>query len=161
MGKWDWGCEWRHARKWWAGILGDFEKKAVSWDLTLDEASWDSDLCESSWVYGMCRAVVGSVSWDPTLGETRWDLKQGGANWFLSLGVASPVGAYGMRRAFVGSDATVSIVKIVSLSLSSCRKIKLKKSISYRNYRKSSVFRDSYAYERSTHPYICVVVLWL
>ena len=34
------GCEWRHARKRWAGILDDFEKKAVSWDLTLDEASW-------------------------------------------------------------------------------------------------------------------------
>ena len=31
---------------------------------------------------------------------------------------------YGMRRAFVGLDGTVSIVKIVSLSLSSCRKTK-------------------------------------
>ena len=69
------GREWRHARKRWGGILGDFEKKAVSWDLTLDEASW-----------------------------------------FLSLGEASPVGDYGMRRAFVWSDGTVSIVKIVSLS---------------------------------------------
>ena len=37
--------------------------------------------------------------------------------------------AYGMPRAFVGSDGTVSIVKIVCLSLSSCRKTKLKKSI--------------------------------
>ena len=42
------GCEWRHAWKWWAGILGDFEKKAVSWDLTLDEASWDPTLGEAS-----------------------------------------------------------------------------------------------------------------
>ena len=32
------GCEWRHARKRWAGEFGDFEKD-VSWDLTLGEAS--------------------------------------------------------------------------------------------------------------------------
>ena len=31
-------CEWRHARKRWAGEFGDF-KKEVSWDLTLGEAS--------------------------------------------------------------------------------------------------------------------------
>ena len=38
MGK---GCGWRHARKWGAGNFGDFWKKAVSWDLTLDRpASW-------------------------------------------------------------------------------------------------------------------------
>ena len=49
------------------------------------------------------------VSWDPTLGR------------------ASPAGGYGMRSAFVGSDSTVSIVKIVSLS--SCRKTKVKKLI--------------------------------
>ena len=59
------GCEWRHARKRWAEIFGDFEK---------------------------------DVSWDPTLGQ------------------ASPAGGYGMRSVFVGSDRTVSIVKIVSLS---------------------------------------------
>ena len=38
------------------------------------------------------------VCWDPTLGR------------------ASPAGGYGMHSAFVGSDSTVSIVKIVSLS---------------------------------------------
>ena len=38
------------------------------------------------------------VSWDPILGQ------------------ASPAGGYGMRSAFVGSDSTASIVKIVSLS---------------------------------------------
>ena len=59
------GCEWRHARKQWAVIFGDFEKE-VSWDLT--------------------------------------------------LGRDSPAGGYGMRSAFVGSDSTVSIVKIVCLS---------------------------------------------
>ena len=36
----------------------------------------------------------------------------------LTLGEVSPAGGYGMRRTFVGSDGTVSIVKIVSLSLS-------------------------------------------
>ena len=50
------GCEWRHARKWWAGNFGDFWKKqsveiwlwarpveielwARIWDLNLDEGS--------------------------------------------------------------------------------------------------------------------------
>ena len=42
------GCEWRHARKQWAGILGDFEKKAVGWDLSLGEASWFLSLGEAS-----------------------------------------------------------------------------------------------------------------
>ena len=38
------------------------------------------------------------VRWDPTLGQS------------------SPAGGYGMSSAFVGSDSTVSIVQIVSLS---------------------------------------------
>ena len=34
--KWDWGCEWRHARKRWVGILRYFEKKHLVeiWDWT-------------------------------------------------------------------------------------------------------------------------------
>ena len=44
-----------------------------------------------------------------------WDLKLGEMSWFLSLGEGSPAEAYGMRRAFVGSDGTVSIIKTVSL----------------------------------------------
>ena len=56
----DWGCEWRHARKRWAGILGFFEKKAVSWDLDLDE---------SSCLLRDARAFVGLVSWELTLDE--------------------------------------------------------------------------------------------
>ena len=64
------------------------------------------------------------VSWDPTLGRAR------------------PTGSYGMRSAFVGSDSTVSIVKIVSLS--SCQKTKVKKliNVSYLNNGESPVFRD-------------------
>ena len=50
--KWDWGCEWRPARKRWAGILGYFEKKAVSWDL---------DQLESSCLLWVC-VHVGWVS---------------------------------------------------------------------------------------------------
>ena len=65
-----------------------------------------------------------AVSWDLTLDKASWDLNLGEASWFLSLGKASPVGAYGMHRAFVGSDGTVSIVKIVSLSLSLWQKPK-------------------------------------
>ena len=46
--KWDWGCEWCHARKRWAGDFRLFlKKKAVSWDLNLDEASWFSNLVEA------------------------------------------------------------------------------------------------------------------
>ena len=40
------GCEWRHARKRWAGILGDFEKKQLI--EMVDEASWYSGLGKSS-----------------------------------------------------------------------------------------------------------------
>ena len=85
-------------------ILGDFWKKAVSWDLRLDEASW-----------------------------------------FSGLGEARP-GQLGLRDAprVVGSDGTVSIVEIVSLS-PRVENLKIKKviKVSYLNYRESSVFRDS------------------
>ena len=66
----------------------------------------------------------------------------------------------------VGSDGTVSIVKIVSLS-SRVERLKFKKviKVSYLNYRESSVFRvfrDSYAYERFTDPYnLRISLLWL
>ena len=55
----------------------------------------------------------------------------------------------------VGSDGTVSIVKIVCVS-PRVENLKVKKviKVSYLNYRESSVFRDSYAYERFTYPYI-------
>ena len=50
-----------------------------------------------------------------------------------------------MRSAFVGSDSTVSIVEIVSLSPSSCGETKVKKliNVSHLNYGESSVFRIS------------------
>ena len=51
----------------------------------------------------------------------------------------------------VGSDRTVSIVKSVSLSLVSKTKLKKSINVSYLNYRESSVFRDSYAYEHFTY----------
>ena len=60
--------------------------------------------------------------------EVSWDLSLGEASGDSNLGDASQVGAYGMRRSFVGSDGTVSIVKIVSLSLSPrVEKLKVKK----------------------------------
>ena len=68
--------------------------------------------------------------------DVRWDPTQGRA---------SPAGGYGMWSTFVGSDSTVSIVKIVSLSLSSCQKTKVKKLINvlYLNNGELSVFRTS------------------
>ena len=79
------GCEWRHARKWWAGNFGDFWKK--------------TQLVE---IWTLARAVQ--------------------------------LGLHGMRRPFVGSDGTVSIVKIVSLS-PRVENLKLKKliNLSYLN----------------------------
>ena len=63
----------------------------------------------------------------------------------------------GLRDAphVVGSDGTVNIVKIVSLS-PRVENLKVKKviKVSYLNERKSSVFRDSFAYERFIYPYI-------
>ena len=64
----------------------------------------------------------------------------------------------GLRDAprVVRSDGTVSIVKIVSLSLSPrVENLKVKKVISFiPEPRESSVFRDSYAYKHFTYPYI-------
>ena len=84
----------------------------------------------------------------------RWDLKLDEASWDPNLGESSWV--YEMR--VVGSDGTVSLVKIVSLS-PRVENLKVKKviKVSYLNYRESSVFRvfqDSYASERSTYRYI-------
>ena len=93
------GCEWRQAWKR-AGILGDFEKKQRL-DLTLDEASWDSKLGGVSPVCGLrdARAFVGWVSW----------------NFNSGLRV--------QLRSWLKNDVeTVSIVKIVCLSLPSCWK---------------------------------------
>ena len=56
------GCEWRHAWKRWAENFGNFLKKVLSWDLTLDEASrflkWG--VARPVWAYGMRCAFVGS-----------------------------------------------------------------------------------------------------
>ena len=102
------GCEWRHARKRWAGILGDFEKKAVSWDLSLGEASWFLKLGEASPVCGLrdACAFVGSVIWDS------------------DSGLRVQLGSWPKNDV-----ETVSIIKIVCFSLSPYgEKLKVKKS---------------------------------
>ena len=73
--------------------------------------------CQKAMGWEFWRFLKKAINWDLTMAEASWDLSLGEASWFLSLGDASPVGAYGMRRAFVGSEGTVSIVKIVCLSL--------------------------------------------
>ena len=118
------GCEWRHSRKRWAGILGDFEKKkkAVSWDPKLGEVSWDLKLDEASPAFGLRDAP--RVCW------VRWN----------------------------GQHSKNCV------SLSSCRKPKSqegKKSFLPEQRESSSVSRDSYACERFTYPYICIVASWL
>ena len=53
------GCEWRHARKQWAGNFGDFEKKQLveirRWTKWVD--FWAGPV----WVYGMRRALLGPM----------------------------------------------------------------------------------------------------
>ena len=118
--------------------------------------------CPEARGWGFWWFLKKAVGWDSTLGEASWDPKLGETSWDLKLDEASPV--CGLRDAprvcwvrWNGQHSKNCV------SLSSCRKTKLKKSInvSYLNWRKSSVFRDSYAYEHSTYPYICIVVSWL
>ena len=76
-----------------------------------------------------------------------WDLKLDEASWFLDLGEGSLQDA----PRVVGSYGAVSILKIVSLS--SCWKPKSQEGNKsfVPEPRESSVFRDSYACERSTY----------
>ena len=96
-------------------------KKAVSWDLTLNETSWDLKLGKASPVCGPrdARAFVWSVSWD----SDSWPRVQLGS-WLKD------------------DMGTIIIVKIVCVSLSSYRKtISQKKSIvSYLNYKSRQCF---------------------
>ena len=111
------------------GILVIFEKKAVSWDLTLDEASWDSDLGVSS-----C-----DLRYAPRFCLGQWVeilILDRGFSWGVDW------------RAMYEQSAEV---KIVFLS-PRVEKTKIQKKLNvwYQNYRESSVFRvfrDSYAYD--------------
>ena len=83
--------------------IGDFEKE-VSWDSTLGRASpagglTVDDVGDSWFVYHWGRQL-----------KLKSDHK------VLQISTDRDLGGYGMRSAFVGSDSTVSIVKIVSLS---------------------------------------------
>ena len=63
----------------------------------------------------------------------------------------------------VGSDGTVSIVKLMPLS-PRVENLKVKKviKVSYLNYGESSVFRVFFGFLCIfTYPYICIVVSWL
>ena len=93
-----------------------------------------------------------AVSWDSNLEE---------ASGFLSWVRPVELGLQDVPH-MVGSDGTVSIVKIVSLS-PRVENLKVKKviKVSYLNYQGSSVFRDSNAYERFTHPYICIFYIFI
>ena len=95
-------------RKRWAGHYGDFWKKQL-----VEVQTWASPVGSTGCATRLLGQPVEIWSWTRRVQFV----------------------AYGMRRAFVGSDGTVSIVKIVCVSLSTCRKTKLKKSInvSYQN----------------------------
>ena len=103
----------------WTGVRMTPCPEVRGWEFWSFSKKTFSDLGESSWVYRICHAFFGSVSWDPTLGEASWDLK---------LDKASPVG--GLR-----DEPRVCWVRWNGqhskncVSLPSCRKTKLKKSI--------------------------------
>ena len=149
-----WMTSYPEAMGW--GFWGIFEKKAVSWDPKLGELSWD---------YGVCTHLLGQwvEIWNKRRRVdfriwTRW------VDFWAGRGQSS-----GLRDAsrIVGSDETVSIVKIVSLTRVENLKIKKVIKVFYLNYQESSVSRDSYTYERFTDPYtlhICtfhIFVLWV
>ena len=104
--KWDWGANDVMPGSDGLGILVIFEKKAVSWDLTLDEASWDSDLDESSVDYGMRARLLGQ--W---VEIWRWTKRVD-----LDLGEASPVGSMGCAARFWVRWNSQHIKNCVSLS---------------------------------------------
>ena len=62
--KWDWGCDEVMPGSNGLRILGDFWKKAVSWDLHLDKASWFSSLDEARPVGSTWCAVHCWVRWN-------------------------------------------------------------------------------------------------
>ena len=105
------------------GFWVTFEKKTVSWDLNLDESSWDC---------GVRARLLGQ--W---VEIRRWTKRVDFWTW------ARPVQLWTTWcPRVVGSDGTVSIVKIVSLSPRVVN-LKVKKviKVSYLNYRESLVFR--------------------
>ena len=63
------GCEWRHARKRWAGNFWWFLKKAFSWDLILGEAS-------PAGGYGIRVCWDGVEIWQ-WAGQSSWGLTEG------------------------------------------------------------------------------------
>ena len=124
--------------------FGDFEK----------EVCWYSTLGRASPAGGLTVDDVGD-SWFVCLNGRQLKLKLKSDHGVLKISTDRDLGGYGMRSTFVGLDSTVSIVKIVCVSLSSCRKTKVEKliNVSYLNNRESSVFRIS------LHLYICIVTI--
>ena len=114
-----------------------------------------------------------------------WWFRKKDVSWDLTLGEARPPECYGMRGAFVGSvswgfdsgpgsPAGVGCGRCRNshhsnkcVSLSSCRKTKLKKliKVSYMNYGVSSVFRyfnaSGYITDCSTLPLIRIFWCWV
>ena len=131
------GCEWRHARKRWAGNFGDFWKKQwveiCPWTRQVDFLR----LGEASpvVVYGMHHAFVGSVSWDFDSGPR-----------------------VQLRLTEERCRNSQHSKNCVSLSL--CWKTKSpKKLINVSELSELSVFRDSYAYTFSSYVRLRDVVL--
>ena len=111
---------------------------------------WGCEWCHArkQWAEDFGWFFKKSRSWDSDLDEK---------SWFLSRARPVQLGLWDVPR-MVGSDGTVSTVKIVSLS-PCVENLKVKEviKVSYLNYRESSVFcvfRDSYACGRFTYMYI-------
>ena len=106
-------CGWRHAQKRWAENLEDFEKDSVEvrpwcWEVEVRPGSWDIEI-------GPCKADNWVLChW----GIEHWVLYRWGGGKEFRISTERDLKHHRMRRACVGSDSMVSIVRVVSLLVS-------------------------------------------
>ena len=108
--KWDWGMN---------DVMSGSDGLRIWW---FRKRCFNSGPGQSSW--GVLTVDDVGDSWFVCLNCRQLKLKSD--HGVLEISTDRDLGGYRMRSAFVGSDSTVSIVKIC-VSLSSCRKTKVKK----------------------------------
>ena len=103
------GCQWRHARKWWAGNLGDFLKKSS--ELRIETGRGESSL----WATGCAR-----VCWVSELRFWFWAESSAGdlteERCRNSQHSKNCVSFYSCRKTKLKKSINVSYLKVVSVS---------------------------------------------
>ena len=118
-------CEWRYARKRWAEDLGILKKTSV-FGVDFRPCKSDNFLCH------LGHRELSSLPWtrefgSQTIGSDYAVDKLKSDHGVLQISTDRDLKHYGMRSVFVGSDSTVSTVRI--LSLSSCRRTELRSQV--------------------------------